>query len=363
MKPDPCSVLIFIDEGRMFHQLLDQSDRFPDTSPILMLTALPFCGLIVHDSVRFMNKYAKQPIPYDSQAVNRLRNHSKSLADTKMPVEEYAKSAQQIVDTLGATMKTHTGPFASVLNALQPDMGIFYYDKKPILTTYIISRYIGIERINDHESIKQLGYEMGQAAAINYEFTNLIGMDTSAYQSNRFETNHIDCHYSSLVQPLAEKGLSNQACFFALSEILTQMNSIDSLRKAGFFSEALYLKFGTSTLEAANKSISKLARYYGKDPESFNCTRQGLSIMSSVMPHETRKRIERIRPLRNAFIHYDFTRCIEKRSCHGLTENEVLDQAVNTVGFANTTEYLDWLHDTLCNCEERMSSLLELPTV
>lgn len=77
---DACSILTFVEDGRMFYKLLDHRDRYPESTPDLMLTILPFCALAAHDSVRFVKKYFDHDFELDSAVVNRLRNASKSLS-------------------------------------------------------------------------------------------------------------------------------------------------------------------------------------------------------------------------------------------------------------------------------------------
>ncbi len=56
---DSCSLLLFAEEGRMFSMLVDHAERFPEASPYLMLTILPFCAITVHDGVIFARKYLR----------------------------------------------------------------------------------------------------------------------------------------------------------------------------------------------------------------------------------------------------------------------------------------------------------------
>lgn len=55
-EADACSILLFVDEGRMFHKVIEHSRRYPEATPLLMLSILPFLALTVHDSVRFVRK-------------------------------------------------------------------------------------------------------------------------------------------------------------------------------------------------------------------------------------------------------------------------------------------------------------------
>lgn len=54
---DACSILTFVEDGRMFYKLLDHRDRYPESTPDLMLTILPFCALAAHDGT--VNSFAQ----------------------------------------------------------------------------------------------------------------------------------------------------------------------------------------------------------------------------------------------------------------------------------------------------------------
>lgn len=99
-EADACSILLFVDEGRMFHKVIEHSRRYPEATPLLMLSILPFLALTVHDSVRFVRKYFDATVPLDSNAVNRLRNASKALSSKGLHIEEYALEAKAITSTL-----------------------------------------------------------------------------------------------------------------------------------------------------------------------------------------------------------------------------------------------------------------------
>lgn len=79
----------------------------------------------------------------------------------------------------------------------------------------------------------QLGYELGLAAALNFAtvgmLENELTFDSAIYASCSFETSSRNVQYDALMKPLTSKGMANQTCFFLLSEILMQINSIGAL--------------------------------------------------------------------------------------------------------------------------------------
>ena len=49
---DACSILTFVEDGRMFYKLLDHRDRYPESTPDLMLTILRFA--LAAQTIRFV---------------------------------------------------------------------------------------------------------------------------------------------------------------------------------------------------------------------------------------------------------------------------------------------------------------------
>lgn len=139
---DACSILTFVEDGMMFSKLLDHKDRYPESTPDLMLTILPFCALAAHDSVRFVKKYFDHDFKLDSVVVNRLRNASKSLSAKGLTVEDYAHVTNSVTRGLSSSAKKATGVFGSLVNSFTPDMGICMHENRPVYTTFATARYI-----------------------------------------------------------------------------------------------------------------------------------------------------------------------------------------------------------------------------
>lgn len=161
---DSCSLLLFAEEGRMFNLLVDHTERFPETSPYLMLSILPFCAITVHDGVRFARKYFGSSIPSDTEDINRLRNRIKSLSASGLSFKDYSDETVTVVTELSSLMKNHTGLLGPILNTIQPETSIAYYDSLPILASYVFARYVekkhetGSSLLNEEE-YRQIGID------------------------------------------------------------------------------------------------------------------------------------------------------------------------------------------------------------
>lgn len=351
----------------MFHKVIEHSRRYPEATPLLMLSILPFLALTVHDSVRFVRKYFDATVPLDSNAVNRLRNASKALSSKGLHIEEYALEAKAITSTLTASAKNHSGLFGDLLNAMQPDIAIVYCNGLPVSTSYNVARYVGRADgglkgvLANPDVVSRLGFDIGQAASVNYYTVAQLGIEESSLVSNKFEAESLDLHFSDLLIPLSCKGISNIACFFMLSDILTQLNSITVLRSSGFFSDALQMKFATTVLLAACRSISKFSRCVKPKPDRHECTSEGAEILSTMIPKSMRKEIERTSDLRNAFVHYDFSKLLDSKlgKCHDA--GTILEMAIQSSVQKSVEEYLAWIVGTVDDLSKVISTLIELP--
>lgn len=113
---DQCSQFLFIKEGILFQKIQRHSERYPEAAAALSLTLLPFCGLIVHDGVRFVRNNFDSAIALDAQSVNRLRNATKSLSLESVKVEDYLAEIEEVTDHLKGLFKKHTGFFGGLAN-------------------------------------------------------------------------------------------------------------------------------------------------------------------------------------------------------------------------------------------------------
>lgn len=364
---DSCSLLLFAEEGRMFNLIVDHADRFPEQSPHLMLAILPFCAITVHDGVRFARKHFDSSLPFDSEDINRLRNRTKSLSENGLSFRDYSEKTVVLVAELSSYMKNHTGLLGPILNAIQPDTSIVYHDGLPILASYVHARYV--EKRHGESSLlpgrdesHQIGFDIGKAASINCKVAESAGLKADNCKAEKFTTVSRDLHFSRLLAPLASKEIRNEACFFMLSELLTQINSVEALHRSGFFSDLLYLKFQSAALLTAVRSMKSFVNSAISSPAEFGCTEDGIKLLSLAIPRKTRKAIEKAESLRHAFIHYDFLTLVGKRECRDKPPLAILEEGIQkTMGFS-TKEYYATLQDAATCVSKRIAEIIELPS-
>ena len=364
---DACSLFMFVDEGCLFQKILHHSKKYPQYAPYLANTIFPFCGLIVHDSIKFVRDHFDPSLYLDSQSVSRLRNATKSLSSTGLSVDKYTEEVCAIADYLSSKFKNHTGIFGNLMNSMQPDAGISYYNGVPIYTTYNLSRYLakynsaGLESIFDPDVAKQMGYDIGQAASPSFYTVEALGVASSIIEVNSFSVTNKDFHYSNLLQPITERGLTNPVYFFMLCEGLTQLNSTQALRESGFFSNLIEIKMTTAVLVAFERSLTKLCRYMFKYPEFENNPLYANSILSKLISKDQQKLIRKAKDLRNALIHYDFIKLLGEGVCRDNDAETILSLAIASTVKMTSSNYLDWLRGARKEITTNIAEIVNLP--
>ena len=253
------------------------------------------------------------------------------------------------------------------MNSMQPDAGISYYNGVPIYTTYNLSRYLakynsaGLESIFDPDVAKQMGYDIGQAASPSFYTVEALGVASSIIEVNSFSVTNKDFHYSNLLQPITERGLTNPVYFFMLCEGLTQLNSTQALRESGFFSNLIEIKMTTAVLVAFERSLTKLCRYMFKYPEFENNPLYANSILSKLISKDQQKLIRKAKDLRNALIHYDFIKLLGEGVCRDNDAETILSLAIASTVKMTSSNYLDWLRGARKEITTNIAEIVNLP--
>lgn len=309
---DRYSFLVLWEEGCLFHRILNHLDIFPDSSSVLYLAVLPYCALIEHDSIKFINSKLGGCLPYEGERINKLRNLSKSLCSKGLSFEEYTDEVNYLLGVSSRYFKNHKGSFSFLANAIQPDVGVYYYKGLPICSTYTSARYLAEKKPADIfggegvASAKNLGYDVGQSAAFLYCFSEKLFPGKGEFTSREFVTKSNDFHLSNLLTPLALKEVDNAAVFFLLTDLLFQINSAISLLDCGVFTRRLWIKFATVNLFHGLKSIRSFLNHSFSSDCPFNFPRETLIQCGGIFPKDISKVIIKSENLRHALVHYDF---------------------------------------------------------
>lgn len=301
---------LIIDEGLFIGRIVRHAEKFPNEAIALDITALPFIAVAVHDAIPFINKKLGLHIPQEDLRVTRIRHMTKSLSSNKISFYDYLLEARAVIDQLNKQF--YSGPFPALLNRFRNNIGITYYGELPCCATYS-STHLFTKDSSELLSSKnndfsyEIGYHSGLSGGYLYRFSQSFYTDQSVFDVSAFETRSNDRRFEDIVKKVKCIGCKDDAIFFFLSELLMLLVSVDVLFEAGFFTDAVFIKYSCLSLDHVARALQIFTTFTRTHEELGLCTDGFLSEVEGLIPREDKKWIKRAHPLRNAFMHYDFS--------------------------------------------------------
>lgn len=301
---------LIIDEGLFIGRIVRHAEKFPNEAIALDITALPFIAVAVHDAIPFINKKLGLHIPQEDLRVTRIRHMTKSLSSNKISFYDDLLEARAVIDQLNKQF--YSGPFPALLNRFRNNIGITYYGELPCYATYS-STHLFTKDSSELLSSKnndfsyEIGYHSGLSGGYLYRFSQSFYTDQSVFDVSAFETRSNDRRFEDIVKKVKCIGCKDDAIFFFLSELLMLLVSVDVLFEAGFFTDAVFIKYSCLSLDHVARALQIFTTFTRTHEELGLCTDGFLSEVEGLIPREDKKWIKRAHPLRNAFMHYDFS--------------------------------------------------------
>lgn len=363
---DSFSYLLLVEEGLFLRRLMHQHKNYPRSSATLALIALPFIAVIEHDAIPFVNKTFGVNLPREDPKLSQMRHLTKSLDSKYLDYHEYSEQAKVIMQQLKSHFKHYRGPLASLLNSLTTDVGVSYYQGVPIYATYTVVHYLTTNNSalldSDNGTYSEgLGYEAGKAGTFLYALAGKQIDDDALFMAPEFLTDANDFDSNKMMNPIASHGIDDRVAFFFLSELMMQLASVEALHSGGFFDDPLWMKFATASLYHAYKAIGVFSGY-AHDP---SCNRSYpsdfLDEVSALFNREERKMLKRVRPLRNALVHYDFGPVLVPDVSDKMTPHEVLGESIGTSLGITVDEYYAFLTAMCSKLIKEISDLIKFP--
>jgi hypothetical protein len=365
---DNYSLLMLWEEGCFFQRLHNEHQLFPDAAPILSLVTIPYCALIEHDSIRFLREKCGVNLPYEGARINLLRNRAK-LLDSKTDIKQYLSETRGLSDRISHHFKGHRGLLAPLANAIQPDIGIFYYKGLPIGSTHSFARYLEREPLSSNgqlfieEASKTLGYQIGQSAAFLYTLAEILFPGQANTTPLEFKTRSNDTKANALVKTISIMGggESSAAIFHLCSELMFQINALAALVDAKIITQRLWLKLIIACLFHGCNSIRSLVDFVHKPSSEVKIGGELEDALTSIFPREKRRRIERVKRIRNALVHYDFERLNLKDLQKDEDADYILIKAVEQTLDCGLDEFKDFLSRSAADARDRLADMLDFP--
>lgn len=183
---------------------------------------------------------------------------TKSLSSNKMDFYDYLSEARAVIDQLNKQF--YGGPFPTLLNRFRNNIGITYYGELPCYTTFSTVHLITKDSSEFFCSKAtdlsyEIGYHSGLSGGYLYRFAQSFYADRSVFDVSAFETRSNDRRFEDMVKTANCIGCKNDAIFFFLSELLMLLVSVDVLFKAGFFTDAVFIKYSCLSLDHVARAL------------------------------------------------------------------------------------------------------------
>lgn len=344
--------------------MVRHAEQFPNEAIALDITALPFVAVAVHDAIPFINKKLGLHVPVEDLRVTRIRHMTKSLSSNKMSFYDYLSETRAVIDQLNKQF--YGGPFPKLLNRFRNNIGITYYGELPCYATFSSvhlftkdsSELLGSSATSFPYEI---GYHSGLSGGYLYLFSQLFYADRSVFDVSAFETRSNDRRFEDMVKKVKCIGCKDDAIFFFLSELLMLLVSVDVLFEAGFFTETVLIKYSCLSLDHVARALQIFTTFARTHEKLDLCSDGFLFEVEGLIPREDKKWIKRVHPLRNAFMHYDFSEKLVPDPSGCSSSWTILDIACNNQLGLDSQEFKSELTAVRCRLERSICELIAFP--
>lgn len=355
---------LIIDEGLFIGRMVRHAEQFPNEAIALDITALPFIAVAVHDAIPFINKKLGLHVPVEDLRVTRIRHMTKSLSSNKMSFYDYLSETRAVIDQLNKQF--YGGPFPKLLNRFRNNIGITYYGELPCYATFSSvhlftkdsSELLGSSATSFPYEI---GYHSGLSGGYLYLFSQSFYADRSVFDVSAFETRSNDRRFEDMVKKVKCIGCKDDAIFFFLSELLMLLVSVDVLFEAGFFTETVLIKYSCLSLDHVARALQIFTTFARTHEKLDLCSDGFLFEVEGLIPREDKKWIKRVHPLRNAFMHYDFSEKLVPDPSGCSSSWTILDIACNNQLGLDSQEFKSELTAVRCRLERSICELIAFP--
>ena len=148
----------------------------------------------------------------------------------------------------------------------------------------------------------------------------------------------------------------------ALLQAMCRIASPFGLYEAGVISDAVEIKMLIIGLYHGMKSVESLTSFLCSPGNDWRLSEETMRLVGSVFPREDRKLVKRLKPLRDAFVHYDFSRfpvCVDS---DGLVDpSEQLHSMFEICEDKDAIAFASEIGECAANVLKRISNITGVP--
>jgi hypothetical protein len=283
------------------------SFREHPNSGMLTIGMMPITSMYVYESHQTLkalipNIHDKFDAP--SELLEQARHRAKLLGDTTQVLDDIGKELSAILGNHHEYfMRPHTGILGSLKRAIQPDLGIFFYEEHAISTTHMLEFGIGIKLDN-----KQVGYNLGiEQGQFTGSMLHLLGLSNPAplpatKLPGRLEMRDIKS------PKLYQRGILGKLPLeitIGLTVLLVNLNYVRYILPP-FLESHIHTRLRIKFVAAyhADKSLRVIQGRLYKDGVLSSDAIEGRNLLGKILGNPESKWLQNQKVLRNLFVHY-----------------------------------------------------------
>lgn len=360
---DALCVELLIEEGVFVRRLVRHSELYKEKGIDLGLFVFPLLAIIEHDAILYINRKWGCAIDPEDQKITNIR-HYRKFFDGKISYEEVQKRA---LGTLMDSKNCFNGNrIRRHLGWSKPDVGIMYYQGKAVGSTFsIFNSSCGAlslpESTRDDGGARTLGFEMGSAARFLVSFADVCRPEDPGSIVSFFDITANDHRFELIFERFASEITTDRVAYCFLAELMMSINLINSLYRGEILDDLLFIKLITINMHHTFRAISGLEREVRTSSNGGAYSDNFKKFLSGLIERSDKKKLASIRPLRNAFMHYDFEKILGNEESENVWLEAILDRAVNTCLGVDLHGYLNWIYLLSEETAQRIANLLAFP--
>lgn len=360
---DALCVELLIEEGVFARRLVRHSELYKEKGTNLVLFVFPLLAIIEHDAIVYLNKKWGCAIDPEDQKITNIRHYRKYL-DGKISYEDVQ---ERILGTLIDSKNCFNGNrIRRCLGWSTPDVGIMFHQGKAVGSTFsILNSSCGAlslpESARDDGGARTLGIEMGKAASFLVSFADVCRPEDLGSVVSFFDITANDHRFELIFERFASEMTTDQVVYCFLADLMMSINLINSLYRGEILDDLLFIKFITINMHHIFRAISGLECEVRTSSNGEVYSDNFKKFLSGIIERSDKKKLASIRPLRNAFMHYDFEKILGTEELENVRLELILDRAVNACLGVDLHGYLNWIYSLSEETAQRITNLLAFP--
>lgn len=304
MSRDNFALSLMAEDGLFLWKMTNEMSGH-DNKAAIAWASIPYYSVVEHETRERMRQTFNVKLKRSDARINEIRNHAKLICGDVKP-SSFSEDCMQFVNEMWE-YGAWNGEFTTEISLI---------GDIPLGSTYLLAFQVGVDnfieslRAKNNEWSTSLGQSNMEHCALNlglsfFKHGEHLGKAHQVFDGrielvDMFEFLRVD---KSLPKHKPDLDLV-AACH--LSDYLFIFNALCQLYNLGFLSELLLFKYGLFHLQLFSESVKSLKNYMYQ--ETSGTTRVPSILCEDIMTREQINRIQRLKEIRNALTHYDFSK-------------------------------------------------------